>query len=102
MMHACYSIMGFTYELNLSTRPKKAMGSKELWDNAEQMMKDALDMFGRPWKINPGDGAFYGPKVRRRQRAHHWCCPPTACSCFALAVVLWASGWVASPACLLV
>lgn len=62
-MNACYTIFGFTYELNLSTRPKKALGSKELWDQAEAMMKDALETFGRPWKINAGDGAFYGPKV---------------------------------------
>ncbi len=41
------------------------MGSKELWDGAESMMKEALDLFGKPWKINKGDGAFYGPKVRR-------------------------------------
>lgn len=62
-MNACYTIFGFTYELNLSTRPKKALGSRELWDQAEAMMKDALDTFGKPWRINPGDGAFYGPKV---------------------------------------
>ncbi len=39
------------------------MGSKEQWDNAEAMMREALELFGRPWKINKGDGAFYGPKV---------------------------------------
>jgi threonyl-tRNA synthetase len=63
-MNACYTIFGFSYELNLSTRPKKALGSRELWDQAESMMKEALDTFGKPWKLNPGDGAFYGPKVR--------------------------------------
>jgi len=62
-MNSCYTIFGFTYELNLSTRPKKALGSRELWDQAEGMMKDALEEFGKPWKINPGDGAFYGPKI---------------------------------------
>jgi threonyl-tRNA synthetase len=63
MMKTTYRVLGFTYELNLSTRPKKALGSKELWDAAEGMMKEALDRFGEPWRINAGDGAFYGPKV---------------------------------------
>lgn len=62
-MDNTYSIFGFTYELNLSTRPKKALGSKELWDNAEGLMKEALERFGKPWRINKGDGAFYGPKI---------------------------------------
>jgi threonyl-tRNA synthetase len=58
-----YGIFGFTYELDLSTRPKKALGDKALWDEAEQMIADALDAFGHEWRVNPGDGAFYGPKI---------------------------------------
>ena len=55
-MQAAYGTFGFGFELDLSTRPKKALGSLELWNKAEAMMTEALDNFGRPWKINPGDG----------------------------------------------
>jgi threonyl-tRNA synthetase len=58
-----YSVFGFEYELFLSTRPEKALGSVDLWDKAEKALADALNQFGKPWKINPGDGAFYGPKI---------------------------------------
>jgi len=47
----------------LSTRPEKAIGTKEQWDTAEEKLKQALNKFGKPWKLNPGDGAFYGPKI---------------------------------------
>lgn len=39
------------------------MGEEALWDKAEAALEDALNKFGRPWKKNPGDGAFYGPKI---------------------------------------
>ncbi|KAL5707517.1 threonine--tRNA ligase [Ranunculus cassubicifolius] len=58
-----YDIFGFTFELELSTRPEKYLGEVETWDRAEEALKEALDEFGRPWKINEGDGAFYGPKI---------------------------------------
>jgi threonyl-tRNA synthetase len=58
-----YNIFGFEYELFLSTRPEKALGDHKLWDIAEKQLSDALDKFGKPWKLNPGDGAFYGPKI---------------------------------------
>lgn len=58
-----YSNFGFTYELELSTRPEGKLGTEEMWDMAEGSLKDALNNFGRPWKENPGDGAFYGPKI---------------------------------------
>jgi threonyl-tRNA synthetase len=58
-----YGIFGFDFELHLSTRPKKAMGALAVWNKAEAMMSEALNAFGRPWKLNPGDGAFYGPKI---------------------------------------
>mmetsp|Transcript_13954 Transcript_13954/g.38129 ORF Transcript_13954/g.38129 Transcript_13954/m.38129 type:complete len:883 (-) Transcript_13954:235-2883(-) len=58
-----YKIFGFESYFALSTRPKKALGSKEIWDNAEAQLKQALDEFGKEWSLNPGDGAFYGPKI---------------------------------------
>eukprot|EP00825_Cyclidium_porcatum_P048507 TRINITY_DN816_c0_g1_i4.p1 TRINITY_DN816_c0_g1~~TRINITY_DN816_c0_g1_i4.p1 ORF type:complete len:748 (+),score=168.04 TRINITY_DN816_c0_g1_i4:70-2313(+) len=58
-----YTAFGFNYELNLSTMPEKHIGDKEVWDNAISQLKTALDKFGKPYKINEGDGAFYGPKI---------------------------------------
>merc|ERR1740129_1571804 len=58
-----YSIFGFSATFALSTRPKKAMGAKELWDHAEEQLRLALDESGIEWSLNPGDGAFYGPKI---------------------------------------
>ncbi len=58
-----YGIFGFRFNLALSTRPEKALGSAELWAKAEGLMAEALNRFGLPWKENPGDGAFYGPKI---------------------------------------
>ena len=58
-----YGIFGFTFELELSTRPEQRLGSDELWDTAEKALEDALNKFGKPWKFNHGDGAFYGPKI---------------------------------------
>jgi glutathione S-transferase/translation elongation factor EF-1beta len=58
-----YGIFGFTYELELSTRPEKRLGSEALWDKAEAALEEALIKFGKPWKFNHADGAFYGPKI---------------------------------------
>ena len=58
-----YGIFNFEYDLFLSTRPKESLGSDELWEEAEGQLKSALDHSGKPWKINKGDGAFYGPKI---------------------------------------
>ncbi|WVZ59396.1 hypothetical protein U9M48_009542 [Paspalum notatum var. saurae] len=58
-----YEIFGFKYELELSTRPEKYLGDIETWDRAEEQLKEALNEFGKPWQINEGDGAFYGPKI---------------------------------------
>ena len=58
-----YGIFGFTFKLALSTRPEKYLGDVETWDNAEKQLAAALDKWGEPWELNPGDGAFYGPKV---------------------------------------
>lgn len=58
-----YSVFGFECTFALSTRPKKALGTKETWDNAERQLEDALNESGTHWTLNPGDGAFYGPKI---------------------------------------
>ena len=58
-----YKTLGFTFELNLSTRPAKFLGDIETWDRAEASLTNALNAFGAPWKIKPEDGAFYGPKI---------------------------------------
>jgi len=58
-----YGVFGFNFELDLSTRPDYKLGDDALWDSAEGALTEALNKFGRPWKLNPGDGAFYGPKI---------------------------------------
>lgn len=58
-----YGLIGFEFKLYLSTRPKKALGEVSLWNKAEAHLAKALNSTGRPWKINKGDGAFYGPKI---------------------------------------
>lgn len=58
-----YGIFGFKFELELSTRPEDKLGDDALWDQAEGALAEALNKFGKPWKENPGDGAFYGPKI---------------------------------------
>jgi threonyl-tRNA synthetase len=49
--------------MELSTRPENFMGTIETWDMATDALRDALDTLGKPYKINEGDGAFYGPKI---------------------------------------
>ena len=58
-----YTIFDMEFELELSTRPEQKLGDDELWDKAEAALEEALKKFGKPWKLNPGDGAFYGPKI---------------------------------------
>jgi threonyl-tRNA synthetase len=58
-----YSKFGFKYNLELSTRPEDSMGSDEDWELAESSLKGALDELDLDYKINEGDGAFYGPKI---------------------------------------
>jgi threonyl-tRNA synthetase len=60
---AIYQIFGFTPRLELSTRPAKRIGSDEMWDRAEQALAGALESEGLQYELNPGDGAFYGPKI---------------------------------------
>ncbi len=58
-----YSTFGFKYHIELSTRPEDSMGSDEDWDLAINALKDALEEKGLDYKVNEGDGAFYGPKI---------------------------------------
>lgn len=58
-----YKIFGFSYRAELSTRPEKAMGAKEVWDKAEKVLEKCLKKKKMEFKINAGDGAFYGPKI---------------------------------------
>lgn len=58
-----YSKFGFPYHVELSTKPEKAMGSQEMWDFATIALKNALENMGINYKVNEGDGAFYGPKI---------------------------------------
>jgi threonyl-tRNA synthetase len=50
-------------DVELSTRPEKRLGSDEMWDHAEAALSSALSRAGIPFRVNPGDGAFYGPKI---------------------------------------
>ncbi|XP_036040731.1 threonine--tRNA ligase 2, cytoplasmic isoform X1 [Onychomys torridus] len=62
-LQSVYSTFGFSFQLNLSTRPEHFLGEIEMWDEAERQLQNSLMEFGKPWKMNPGDGAFYGPKI---------------------------------------
>ena len=58
-----YTLFGFEYNIELSTKPEKAIGSDEIWAMAEAKLESALQHKGIAYKLNPGDGAFYGPKI---------------------------------------
>ena len=58
-----YSLFGFKYHVELSTRPDDSMGSDEDWEMATDALRSALDDIGLPYIVNEGDGAFYGPKI---------------------------------------
>ncbi|MGD9964553.1 MAG: threonine--tRNA ligase [Candidatus Izemoplasmatales bacterium] len=59
-----YSVFGLEYNIELSTRPEdKYIGEVATWDKAEKALADALESIGKEYKVNPGDGAFYGPKL---------------------------------------
>ncbi len=58
-----YNVFDFKYHVELSTRPEKSMGSDEQWELATNALKEALAVKGMKYKINEGDGAFYGPKI---------------------------------------
>jgi threonyl-tRNA synthetase len=58
-----YKTFGLTYHMELSTRPENSTGTDEMWKMAENSLKEALEEIKADYKINPGDGAFYGPKI---------------------------------------
>jgi threonyl-tRNA synthetase len=58
-----YSLFGFKYHVELSTRPEDSMGTDEQWEMATEALKVALEKKGLDYKVNEGDGAFYGPKI---------------------------------------
>ncbi len=60
---ATYELFGFDVHLELSTRPEQRIGSDEMWDRAEAALIGALEARGLDYELNPGDGAFYGPKI---------------------------------------
>ncbi|KAJ7994942.1 hypothetical protein DPEC_G00254760 [Dallia pectoralis] len=62
-LRCVYDIFGFSFQLYLSTRPEKYLGDIAVWNQAEKQLENSLNEFGEPWKLNPGDGAFYGPKI---------------------------------------
>ncbi|TVY71508.1 Cytoplasmic threonine--tRNA ligase, partial [Lachnellula suecica] len=67
LMHSIYTLFGCTFKLKLSTRPPKFLGEQSTWDEAERKLTSSLITFcaatGAVWELNPGDGAFYGPKI---------------------------------------
>ncbi|MFA6244808.1 MAG: threonine--tRNA ligase [Candidatus Hydrogenedentales bacterium] len=58
-----YKAFGFEYHVELSTRPEDSIGTEEMWENATNALRSALEAKGMAFKINEGDGAFYGPKI---------------------------------------
>lgn len=58
-----YTLFGFEYNIELSTKPEKAIGADEIWEIAEKDLTNAMVRMGIDYKLNPGDGAFYGPKI---------------------------------------
>jgi len=63
LVDAVYSTFGLPYHLELSTRPEKSIGSDEAWEVATRALRGALDQRGMDYKVNEGEGAFYGPKI---------------------------------------
>jgi threonyl-tRNA synthetase len=76
------AIFGFDYEMELSTRPEKSIGSDDDWERATTALLGALKDSGRPFEINEGDGAFYGPKIDIKLRDaldRRWQCATIQC-----------------------
>jgi len=85
-VHDAMEIFRFEYEMEISTRPEKSIGSDEDWDRAERILKEVLDAKGIPYDINEGDGAFYGPKIDVKLKdaiGRKWQCATIQCD-FAL------------------
>lgn len=58
-----YTLFGLSYHIELSTKPENSIGDAEIWEMSEKALADAITASGRTYKLNPGDGAFYGPKL---------------------------------------
>ncbi len=85
-VHDVMGIFNFEYEMEISTRPEKYIGTLEDWNKAEQVLKDVLDSQGLQYDINEGDGAFYGPKIDVKLKdaiGRKWQCATIQCD-FAL------------------
>ena len=63
LVERIYSTFGLGFQLELSTRPEKSIGTDLEWEQATSGLQSALDLYGKEYKINEGDGAFYGPKI---------------------------------------
>ena len=75
-------LFGFEYEMEISTRPEKSIGSDEDWDRATSALTQALDSLGLNYDICPGDGAFYGPKIDVKLKdalGRKWQCATIQC-----------------------
>ena len=62
-MKYVYELFGLDYKVILATKPDNALGDEKLWEKAEKSLEEALNNFGKPWELAPGEGAFYGPKI---------------------------------------
>ncbi|SDN45946.1 threonyl-tRNA synthetase [Desulfonauticus submarinus] len=81
-VHDVMSIFGFEYELEISTRPEKSIGSDEDWDRATSALTNALEFLGLEYDICPGEGAFYGPKIDVKLKdalGRKWQCSTIQC-----------------------
>ncbi len=80
LLSEVYATFGLEYTMALSTRPEGYLGELDLWNKAEAALTEALNSTGLEWAENPGDGAFYGPKIditgacwrRQRQSGKGW------------------------------
>jgi len=63
LVERIYSTFGLGFHLELSTRPEKSIGTDAQWENATNGLRSALESYGKGYNVNPGDGAFYGPKI---------------------------------------
>ena len=63
LIDTVYKQFGFSYHVELSTRPENSVGDDAVWEVATQALRDAMDSIGMPYQVNEGDGAFYGPKL---------------------------------------
>jgi threonyl-tRNA synthetase len=78
-------VFGFPFELEISTRPEKAFGNPEIWDRATSALRESLDAMGYSYRINEGDGAFYGPKIDFKLKdalQRSWQCATIQCDFF--------------------